>query len=210
MTQLNDDNFLTIGDLSNNSACLVWLHGYGANNWSFEPSMKLINMLLDEKLFIIIPNAPIVDGKRSWYPLPINHEKGITEDYKGLCDSQTGVCNLIKRHAKESNLFIGGFSQGAALSLSLLFSKFINIKGCIALSGYMPNADIYNDMEIQDAEIFMAHGYKDKAILFKSYEKSISFIKSKTEKITTYTGDFGHTITEEVTDSLVSWLKDKI
>ena len=111
MTQLNDDNFLTIGNSSNDSACLVWLHGYGSNNWSFEPSMKLINMLLDEKLFIIIPNAPIVDGKRSWYPLPINHEKGITEDYKGLCDSQTGVCNLIKRHAKENNLFIGGFPK---------------------------------------------------------------------------------------------------
>ena len=142
MTQLNDDNFLTIGKPSSSSTCLVWFHGYGSNNWSFEPSMKLINMLLDEKLFIIMPNAPIVDGKRSWFPLPVSNEKGVIEDYRGLCDSQTDVCNLIKKHAKETNLFVGGFSQGAALSLSLLFSKVINIKGCIALSGYMPNADI--------------------------------------------------------------------
>ncbi len=210
MTQLNDDNFLTIGSLSNNSTCLVWFHGYGSNNWSFEPSMKLINMLLDEKLFIIMPNAPIVDGKRSWYPLPVSHEKGITEDYEGLCNSQTDVCNLVKKYVKENDVFVGGFSQGAALSLSLLFNKLINVKGCIALSGYMPNANIYNAMDIQDADIFMSHGYKDEAILFKSYEKSIAFVKSKTEKVTTYTGNFGHTITKEVTDNLVIWLKNKI
>ena len=74
----------------------------------------------------------------------------------------------------------------------------------------MPNANIYNAMDIQDADIFMSHGYKDEAILFKSYEKSIAFVKSKTEKVTTYTGNFGHTITKEVTDNLVSWLKNKI
>ena len=210
MTQLNDDNFLTIGNLSNNSTCLIWFHGYGSNNWSFEPSMKLIHMLLDEKLFIIMPNAPIVDGKRSWYPLPVSHEKGITEDYEGLRNSQKDICCLLEKHINKNNVFVGGFSQGAALSLSLLFSKLIDIKGCIALSGYMPNANMYNNMDIQNAEIFMSHGYKDEAILFTSYTKSIEFIKSKTEKITTHTGDFGHTITKEVTDSLVNWLKDKI
>ena len=211
MTQLNDDNFLTIGSLSNNSTCLIWFHGYGSNNWSFEPSMKLINMMLDEKLFIIMPNAPIIDEKRSWYPLPVSNENGVTEDYEGLCNSQIKVCNFIKKHIKKNNIFVGGFSQGAALSLSLLFNKLINIKGCIALSGYMPNADVYKGMDVQgDPQIFMAHGYKDEVILFKSYEKSITFIKSKTKKITTYTGDFGHTITKEVTDNLVDWLKNKI
>ena len=64
MIQLNKENIITIGDQSESVATLFWFHGYGANNWSFEPSMKMLNLLLDDRLFIVIPNAPEIDGKR--------------------------------------------------------------------------------------------------------------------------------------------------
>ena len=64
------DNLIEVGDKNHCEATMIWFHGYGANNWSFEPSMKMINLMTDGRLRILMPNAPIVDNKRSWYPLP--------------------------------------------------------------------------------------------------------------------------------------------
>ena len=82
-------DFITIGDKKNSDISVLWFHGYGSNNWSFEPVMKTINMDMDEKLFIVMPNAPVVNEKRSWYPLPETNDKGaIKEDYGGLVKSK--------------------------------------------------------------------------------------------------------------------------
>ena len=211
MKQLNDKNVITIGDKASASAVLFWFHGYGANNWSFEPSMKMLNLLLDDRLFIVIPNAPEVDGKRSWYPLPkIEKDKSITENYAGLVDAHKIIDSLIKEFANDKEIIIGGFSQGAALALSYKFEDSAEIKACIALSGYMPNAENYKNKNIETGKIFIAHGTSDNVITFESYEKTISFLVPRCSDITRYVGDFGHTITKEVTAEMTNWISKLI
>ena len=58
---------ITIGDSNSADIELLWFHGYGANNWGFEPFIKVLNLNLDGRLHVIMPNAPVQDGKRSWY-----------------------------------------------------------------------------------------------------------------------------------------------
>ena len=211
MIQLNGKNVITIGDKASASAVLFWFHGYGANNWSFEPSMKMLNLLLDDRLFIVIPNAPEVDGKRSWYPLPkIEKDKSITENYTGLVDAHKIIDSLIKEFANDKEIIIGGFSQGAALALSYKFEDSAEIKACIALSGYMPNAENYKNKNIETGRIFIAHGTYDNVITFESYEKTISFLEPRCSDITRYVGDFGHTITKEVTAEMTNWISKLI
>ena len=119
MKQLNDQNVITIGDKDTASAVLFWFHGYGANNWSFEPAMKMLNLLLDDRLFIVIPNAPERDGKRSWYPLPqVKADGSVIEDYEGLREAHKVVDRMIDECGYDGTTIVGGFSQGAALSLS--------------------------------------------------------------------------------------------
>ncbi len=207
MKQLNNENVITIGDEAKASVVLFWFHGYGANNWSFEPSMKMLNLLLDDRLFIVIPNAPQRDGKRSWYPLPkIEEGKSITEDYAGLLDAHKIVNSLIEKYSNNREIIVGGFSQGAALSLSYQFEESSKIKACIALSGYMPNADNYREKTAQDVKIFIAHGKNDNVISFESYKKTIDFLQSRCTSIHEYVDDFGHTITKEVTAEMTEWL----
>ena len=79
-----DLEIITVGDRSLAEADLVWFHGYGANNWGFEPFIKLLNLNLDGKFHVIMPNAPKDNGKRSWYPLPSEQDGKIVEDDKGL------------------------------------------------------------------------------------------------------------------------------
>ena len=80
---MNKD-IITIGDKESADINLVWFHGYGANNWGFEPFIKLLNLNLDGKLHVIMPNAPLDDGKRSWYPLPREDNGIVVEDDEGV------------------------------------------------------------------------------------------------------------------------------
>ena len=167
-------------------------------------------MRLDEIAYIIMPNAPNVQGKNSWYPLPTKDEKGnLLEDYDGLKTSLDAIDKLILSLSlnKEKRFIIGGFSQGAALSLSLLFQSKYKIDGCIALSGYMPCAKNFDQDDLDERKIFIAHGFEDKAISYQDYEKTLSFLETKMATITKYTGNFGHSVTQDVSDKLVEWIR---
>ena len=209
---LNKNNdFITIGDKKNSTITVLWFHGYGSNNWSFEPVMKKLNMDLDEKLFVVMPNAPVVNEKKSWYPLPETDNKGaIKEDYEGLVESKGMVYDFFSMLDLDSSktLIVGGFSQGAALSLSLMFDNKLRINGCIALSGYMPCEEQFTNKIDGNAKIFIAHGYADKAISFESYKKTLNFLKNKSKNVANFSGDFGHTIPKTVLDNLMKWLRE--
>ena len=72
---LNNNDFITIGNKDESDLIIIWFHGYGSNNWSFEPTLKVINMQMNEAAYIIMPNAPLVNDKRSWYPLPFKDKE---------------------------------------------------------------------------------------------------------------------------------------
>jgi hypothetical protein len=59
--------------------------------------MKMLNLSMDNDVCIIMPNAPYVDNKRSWYPLPTSNSAGtIKEDHDGLRKSKNSINQFIK------------------------------------------------------------------------------------------------------------------
>ena len=62
---LYKNDIITVGDEKDSNLNILWFHGYGSNNWSFEPMMKSINMMIDERAYIVMPNAPNIEGKNS-------------------------------------------------------------------------------------------------------------------------------------------------
>ena len=210
---LNNNDYITIGNKKDSLLNIIWFHGYGSNNWSFETTLKIVNMRLNDNGYIVIPNAPCIEGKNSWYPLPTRNLEGeLVEDHNGLIKSVEDVDSFIESLSLDNDkkLIVGGFSQGAALSLSLLFESQHKIDGCIALSGYMPSAEIFESYELNNENIFIAHGYEDKAISYEDFIKTLAFLNEKSNKIVKNVGNFGHTITNEVTDSLVKWVSENI
>lgn len=201
------ENLIEVGNKNSCNISMIWFHGYGANNWSFEPTMKMINLMLDGRLHVIIPNAQVVNDKRSWYPLPSTNNDGqVYEDLDGIKKTHHAIAEFLEQLQLTKKIFVGGFSQGAALSLSLIFENYFDIEGCIALSGYMPNADHYISNDPQSSKVFISHGKNDNAISYDSFEKSLKFLEGKNIDLTKYTGDFGHTITKQVTNEIIDWL----
>ena len=93
---LNNRELIIIGEKESASKVMFWFHGYGSNNWSFEPTMKMLNMYMNNDICIIMPNAPVLENKRSWYPLPkINDIGTLVEDLEGLESSIKRMRSLM-------------------------------------------------------------------------------------------------------------------
>ena len=210
------DDCLTIGDFNEASVCIIWLHGYGANNWTFEPLMKMLHLELGEKIFIVIPNAPIENQKRSWYPLPQKNEAGdLEEDYKGLMKAIMSIRELFQKLSNDSLEFsngrvflVGGFSQGAALGLGVLCDPDTSIDGCISLSGYMPCAQFFlNKMCTENEKLFIGHGTQDNVISIETHNKTMQFLKKLNFSIKESVGQFGHTVPNKIIYDVVDWIR---
>jgi len=118
---------ITINSQKNPKALVVWLHGLGADENDFVPFIKSLE--LDNTEFIL-PNAPLRPitmnqglSMRGWYDIKGTH-KSLNfsyQDQSGLIKSKDLIEAIIKKRCSQTRgipkVFIGGFSQGAALSL---------------------------------------------------------------------------------------------
>ena len=201
---------ITVGEKSTADVVLIWFHGYGANNWGFEPFIKLLNLNLDGRLHVIMPNAPVDNGKRSWYPLPSTLNGSVVEDDEGIMNSKKVIAEALHDHIDiDKRLFLGGFSQGAALSLSMGLNNDMESEGIIAISGYVPSASKINIVD-HSKDIYVAHGKNDTTISIETHEKSIRFLEKNNLSYTEYLDDCGHTISKAMIGSLSEWMYNRL
>ena len=201
---------ITVGEKSTADVVLIWFHGYGANNWGFEPFIKLLNLNLDGRLHVIMPNAPVDKGKRSWYPLPSTLNGSVVEDDEGIMNSKKIITEALHDHIDiDKRLFLGGFSQGAALSLSMGLNNDMESDGIIAISGYVPSASKINIVD-HSKDIYVAHGKNDTTISIETHEKSIRFLEKNNLSYTEYLDDCGHTISKAMIGSLSEWMYNRL
>ena len=206
---MNKD-IITIGDKESAGINLVWFHGYGANNWGFEPFIKLLNLNLDGKLHVIMPNAPLDNGKRSWYPLPREDNGIVVEDDEGIKKSKEQIKSaLIPYIDSNKKTYLGGFSQGAALSLSMGISADISCDAIVAISGYVPSSSSL-EIKNKDADIYVAHGSKDTTISIETHHKSMAFLKEKGLNPHEFIDGCGHTISKEMISNLTDWFFKRV
>jgi len=180
---------LVINPQKNPKAVLIWLHGLGANGADF---MTFIQSLNIQSIEFILPDAPLRPitvnqgmQMRGWYDvrsLNFNYQDNI-----GLNKSKLLIENIIKnrisKNHKPVDIYLGGFSQGAALSLFTGIMTSYTIKGIISLSGYMPK--IKNPIKKENLPIIAIHGVADDIIsidfaeLSYQYRKKLDFFNFK-------------------------------
>ena len=205
-----DKDIITVGDKDTSEIQLLWFHGYGANNWGFEPFIKLLNLNLDGRLHVVMPNAPLDNGKRSWYPLPREVDGKIQEDSEGISNSKKNILSSLSAYiTDEKRLFVGGFSQGAALALSLGLNGDVNCESIVAISGYIPSA---SDITLRnnDVSVFISHGSKDTTISIDTHRLSLEYLKNNNISQTEFIDECGHTISKPMIDKLTDWFYQKL
>ena len=159
-------------------ACtVIWLHGLGVDAHDFESFPQEIMDFGGPAARFILPNAPELaitahNGytTRAWYDL-LNTSFTSPEDTQGLARMHLRISQIINDVVSSGllaeKIFIGGFSQGAAMALYCALRQARTLAGCIALSGYLPAPELL-DRDITPAgrstPIFMGHGSFDSVI----------------------------------------------
>lgn len=167
-------DLVEINTIKNTSACVIWLHGLGADGFDFEPVVDMLNL---PHIHFILPHAPykkitMNNGyeMRAWYDL-FGLSKDGPQDMAGIEASRVEIESLIA-HANtlgipSKRIALAGFSQGGAIALHTALRYKHTLAGVLALSTYLPlkhTLPAQKSVENQSIPIFMAHGNADEVI----------------------------------------------
>jgi predicted esterase len=148
-------SFLTVKPATQHTATVIFLHGLGDSGHGWEPVAKMLakNPKLSHIKWIL-PNAPKQPvtlnygmSMPSWFDIR-SLDKDLTaddggEDADGMLSSAMKVNALVTTQVDDENIpanriVVGGFSQGAALSLLTGLTSERRLAGLVCLSGWLP------------------------------------------------------------------------
>ena len=207
---------VVINDSNDCTACVIWLHGLGADGHDFVP---VINMLKLDSARFILPHAPIRKvtrnngvEMRAWYDI-----YGLTaesrEDTQGIRQSEFYIESLINaeisRGIPANKIVIAGFSQGGAMALHTALRFKQSLAGVIALSAYLPlQARLVDEKTHQNQAIklFMAHGSHDEVITIQTCQASIKALQNAQYLIDWHEYAMEHTVCAQEIDDIHQFL----
>ncbi|MCY1281635.1 Carboxylesterase 2 [compost metagenome] len=158
-------------------ACIIWLHGLGADRYDFLPVAEALQDVLGTTRFVL-PQAPTravtINGgwaMPSWYDiLAMSPERAIDEAQ--LEESAQRVMDLVQAQIdagiEPKRIVLAGFSQGGAVVLHAAFLRWPGeLGGVLALSTYAPTFS--DGMQLPDTKrrlpVLCLHGTFDDVVL---------------------------------------------
>lgn len=163
-------------EISNSSdeVAVLFLHGLGASGYDFVPWIQ--KFFSDVPIYWRLPHAEVrpvtwLGGEQApaWYDLFEASTKS-REDIAGLHLAAKMVHAQLDELEQlgYSKIFLGGFSQGAALSLFAGLSYKKSIAGIAAFSGYLPRRQHLSISVMQN--VWLSHGDQDQVLTLKFHE----------------------------------------
>ncbi|TGK50384.1 esterase [Leptospira kanakyensis] len=198
-----------------NPPLLVLLHGVGSNE---EDLFSLANYL-PESFLVVSARGPLTLAPDSyaWYEVlfTTGQPKINLEQEKESRRLLLEFLDYLKLNYQfdESNVWIGGFSQGAIMSYSVGLLYPERIKGIIALSGRLleENKEIVKITDdLLKKKIFISHGNNDR-VLSVEYARSVKqYLESIGIRPHYREYPEGHSINREMLKDLIQWLEENL
>ena len=201
------------------TASVVWLHGVGADGHQFEPLAEQLTGPSSPPLRFVFPHAPwrritLCNGERmrGWYDLR-NTDRQLQQDEQAIRASCAAVDALLRRECERGipsrRIVLGGFSQGAAMSLFVGPRFPARLAGVIALSGYRLIASSLR-AERQacnsDTPFFLAHGTADPVIAAHEGELARDMLQAEGYSLEWHTFPIGHEVSPEERAAVATFL----
>lgn len=158
-------------------ACVVMLHGLGADATDFLSLADELDLAAVGPVRFVFPRAPeravtINDGwrMRAWYDV-LGADPVRREDEAGLRESFAAVHALLDRERDRGmpahRIVLAGFSQGCAITLGAGLRYRERLAGLVGLSGYLPLAGTTaaeRDPANVATPVLLAHGTHDPVV----------------------------------------------
>jgi phospholipase/carboxylesterase len=191
------------------SPLLVLLHGYGSN----EEDLFSLAAQLDGRLFAASLRAPIDMGydAYSWGPISVT-PSGASFDIAEIKKS----LELVKRTIEDivlvydldpKQVYVMGFSQGAALTLALTLSTPEMVAGAVVMSGRrLPEIiDEAAEGDLEELPIFVAHGINDDVLPISDGRAIRDHLSTLPVRLDYHEYSMGHTVSVESFFDIAQW-----
>jgi len=166
-------------------ACLIWLHGLGADGHDFETLIPELGLVNERAVRVVLPHAPYrpvtLNGghvMRAWYDI-LAPDLLQGEDSQGIRESEQQLRALIEHEVGNGipakHIVLAGFSQGGAIALQTGLRYPQRLAGILALSTYIPLAATLAVERAADnaaVPIMMVHGLHDPVVPLALAERS--------------------------------------
>jgi phospholipase/carboxylesterase len=196
---------------------LVFMHGLGDSAEGYRDFFDSKYKPIPNRMKVVLLTAPVapvtINGgmeMNSWYDIKSFNKAEDTVEESDVITNSYRVKKVIDNEVKAFNgdyskIFLGGFSQGACLTLHTGLTMDNKLGGLIALSGllfHFTAKEIQKDSSKNDLNIFIAHGIYDDVIPEPLAKASYSTLFSKNFKNIKYKSyDEVHSISlEEMED----------
>lgn len=203
---------LPANGLTTDTPTMILLHGLGSN----EKDLFSFAQHFSPEWLVLSLRGPLNIGEDrfSWFQLQ-RSQLGWTYNFEDVITAR----ELVARHIGEAiekyklnpnNICLGGFSQGAILSLATGLKYPDKIRGIVSLSGHL-YPEIKNDMAnytaLSDSKLFISHGNLDQVLPPEPMRTSVNELKGLGLQVSDFWYDSQHTISSENFRDLLRWLK---
>lgn len=199
------------------TACVIWMHGLGADGHDFEPVVHALNL---PHIHFILPHAPYQKvtlnhgyEMRAWYDI-IGLNAASPQDAAGIRASQLRIEAMIQ-HVIElgipaHRIALAGFSQGGAMALHTALRYPSTLAGVLALSTYLPlKASLTAEKHAanQHTPIFMAHGRFDEVITLETCLQSREVLTQAQYSVAWHEYPMAHSVMPEEIEDIHEFLQ---
>ncbi|MGE7960359.1 alpha/beta hydrolase [Pseudomonas sp. NPDC089530] len=203
-------------------ACVIWLHGLGADRYDFLPVAEALQESLLSTRFVL-PQAPTravtINGgyaMPSWYDiLAMSPARAI--DREQLDESAKRLVELIEEQRASgidpSRIFLAGFSQGGAVVLHTAFLKWQGaLGGVLALSTYAPTFSDELELSASQQRIpaLCLHGQYDEVVQNSMGRTAYEHLKHRGVTVTWQEYPMGHEVLPEEIRDIGAWLGERL
>jgi phospholipase/carboxylesterase len=204
-------------------ACVIWLHGLGADRFDFQPVAEELQERLPTTRFVL-PQAPtrpvtVNNGWQmpSWYDILSMGATARTIDKAQLEQSAQSVLDLIEAQRDAgidpARIFLAGFSQGGAVVLHAAFLRWQGaLGGVLALSTYAPTfgAELQLDAQRQRLPVLCLHGTRDEVVPYALGRAAHDFLAARQVPVDWQEYPMGHEVCPAEIEAIGNWLQARL
>eukprot|EP01016_Furgasonia_blochmanni_P056030 TRINITY_DN9470_c0_g2_i2.p1 TRINITY_DN9470_c0_g2~~TRINITY_DN9470_c0_g2_i2.p1 ORF type:complete len:278 (-),score=49.02 TRINITY_DN9470_c0_g2_i2:153-926(-) len=204
---------------------LIWVHGMGNRSAGFLPFFTEYFKQYKPDFRVILPTAPVRDvtvyGDRrtSWFDIQgfnFTYEQAVNVVNKTQADISYGTIRryvnvAVAFHRGDAKkVFIGGYSQGACMSLYVGLQYPKTLGGIMSICGFV-FPFIRESQAAKTIPILMSHGKIDPKFTFSMMQSSLCRFKGSQHKILeNWLEDVPHLFTWDVLDAMHRFFSDII
>jgi predicted esterase len=189
---------------------VVGLHGVGDNPKRFIERGG--NFGLPECIFVV-PQAPYAYQTTtgigySWWLSAPQEEQVKDESIALSSDYVADMVDKLRDLYRISEVYLFGFSQGAAFSYQVGIRNPDLIDGIISFGGWLDTDRLTDDMIewAKSLRVFIAHGRQDEANRFIRAEEAVDILSEHGYDVTFYPFDGGHELAADALRAATEWL----